>query len=288
MNLVFLLSFACGTGLKVQDTSTQSVETDSDSSNNGQSSNESSFTISTNIVGNGMIAPVVYNEIPQGETRQFTITPSGGYEISAVTGTCGGTLENATYTTAPIVEDCSVEAQFSQIVAELVPYCENIPPELIDIVDCDPSINLDDWSVGASFPVNGLVIRRGKILSMPFTSNAVGLRGTIGVSTDMSPLSNSGFYWHGWFSTVPGGEEVESCNSAGECGRCSSMSHNPNPWGFEWNQIDPVGNWCHIGLIEQTMYLNMEIRCLQDVPSGCTLGEYYELDYYLKIRNTVQ
>ena len=187
MNFVFLFLFACGTGLKVQDTSTQGVETDSDSINNGQSTNESSFTISTNIVGNGMIAPVVYNEIPQGETRQFTITPSGGYEISAVTGTCGGTLENATYTTAPIVADCSVEAQFSQTVAELVPYCENIPPELIDIVDCDPSINLDDWSVGASFPVNGLVIRRGKILSMPFTSNAVGLRERLG-SQQICPL----------------------------------------------------------------------------------------------------
>ena len=60
-----------------------------------------------------------------------------------------------------------------------------------------------------------------------------------------------------------------------------------NPWNFEWNQVDPVGNWCHIGLIEQTMYLNMEIRCLQDVPSGCTLGEFYDSDYYLKIRNTL-
>ena len=257
MNIMYVFSLvACDIGIKVQDTSDAETELVPDTDE--QSPNETTYTISTNIVGNGVIAPVLYQDVGQGETRQFTVMASEGYEITAVTGTCGGTLDNATYTTAPIVADCSVEAQFSQTVAELVPYCENIPPDLVNIVDCDPSVHLDDWSVGASFPVNGLVIRRGKILSMPFTSNAVGLRGTIGVSTNMSPLSNSGFYWHGWFSTVPGGEEVESCNSAGECGRCSSMSHNPNPWGFEWNQIDPVGNWCHSGLIEQTMYLNMK------------------------------
>ena len=96
----------------------------------------------------------------RGETRQFTVMASEGYEIFAVTGTCGGTLDNATYTTAPIVADCSVEAQFSQTVADLVPYCENISLDLVNTVACDPSVILDDWSVEAGFPMNGLVIRR--------------------------------------------------------------------------------------------------------------------------------
>ena len=232
MRMMFvLLMLGCNIGVKVQDTSIEETEsdTDSNSNGNGQSPNETTYTISTNIVGNGVIAPVLYQDVGQGETRQFTVMASEGYEITAVTGTCGGTLDNATYTTAPIIADCVVDVQFSEMVSELVPYCENIPPDLVNIVDCDPSVHLDDWSVGASFPVNGLVIRRGKILSMPFTSNAVGLRGTVGVSTNMSPLV---ILFIGMGGFQPYQEEVESCNSAGESGRCSSMSHNPNPWGF--------------------------------------------------------
>ena len=288
MRMMFVLSlFGCNIGVEVEDTSIEEMEsnTDSSSDDNEQSINETTFTITTNIVGDGVISPVVYQDVQQGETRQFTIMASEGYEIAVVTGTCGGTFENATYTTVPIVADCSVEVLFSESAAELVPYCENIPPELVNTVDCDPATHLDDWSVGAGFPMHGLVIRTDKILSIPFTSNAIDLTGTIRVKTNMSPLSNSGFYWHGWFSLVPGGEEVESCNSAGECGQCSTRSHSPNPYFFSWNQVDPVGNWCHLGRIERTMYLNMEIRCLEDVPSGCTLGDFYDVDYYLSVRN---
>ena len=40
----------------------------------------------------------------------------------------------------------------------LVPYCENIPPELVNTVVCDPSFHLDDWSVGAGYNTNDIRI----------------------------------------------------------------------------------------------------------------------------------
>ena len=283
MRMMFVLSMlGCNFGVKVQDTFVEETETDTDSNSNSneQSPNETSFTISTNIVGNGVISPVVYQDVGQGETRQFTLMASEGFEISAVTGTCGGTLDNATYTTAPIVADCSVEAQFSQTVAELVPYCENIPPDLVNTVVCDPSFHLDDWSVGAGYNINDIRIPQGKILAIPFTSNAVGLEGTVTITNNMPGLTSSGFRWRGWFSLVPGGEEIESCNPNGDCGRCSSYSPNPNPRSFQWDQIAPGGWGCHLGTTVQTMYLNMEVRCYEFLSSACTPGEFYNSEYY--------
>ena len=75
-----LLMLGCNIGVKVQDTSIEETEsdTDSNSNGNGQSPNETTYTISTNIVGNGVIAPVLYQDVGQGETRQFTVMASEG------------------------------------------------------------------------------------------------------------------------------------------------------------------------------------------------------------------
>ena len=83
------------------------------------------------------------------------------------------------------------------------------------------------------------------------------------------------------------GEEIESCNSNGDCGRCSTYSPNPNPWSFRWDQVAPGGYGCHLGTTVQTMYLNMEVRCYESSSSVCTPefdSEYYNGDYYLGYR----
>ena len=85
----------------------------------------------------------------------------------------------------------------------LVPYCENIPPDLVNTVVCDPSFHLDDWSVGAGYNTNDVRIPQGKILAIPFTSTAVGLDGTVTI-TNNTGLVATGFRWRGWFSLVPG------------------------------------------------------------------------------------
>jgi len=285
---MYVLSmFACSIGVKVQDTSAEETAVDSDSSSNGQETNESTYTITTNIVGNGVISPMIYQEVEHGDTRQFTVMASEGYEIAAVTGTCGGTFGNDTYTTAPIVADCSVEGLFSEVVSGLVPYCENIPPDLVNTVVCDPSFHLDDWSIGAGYNTNDVRIPQGKILAIPFTSNAIGLAGSVGITNNMPGLVASGFRWRGWFSLVPGGEEIESCNSNGDCGRCSNYSPNPNPWSFLWDQQVPGGWGCHLGTTVQTMYVNMEVRCYEASSSLCTPGDFYDGDYYVGAWNRI-
>ena len=45
-------------------------------------------------------------------TTSITVAPSSGYLIDTVSG-CGGTLVNTTYTTGPIIENCSVVATFA-------------------------------------------------------------------------------------------------------------------------------------------------------------------------------
>jgi hypothetical protein len=50
--------------------------------------------------------------VASGATRTFTINPLFGYKLSSVGGTCGGTLKGYTYTTNPIISDCTVTAVF--------------------------------------------------------------------------------------------------------------------------------------------------------------------------------
>jgi hypothetical protein len=59
----------------------------------------------------GSIAPDTPQAVASGQTAAFTVTPDTGY-AGAVGGTCGGSLEGTTYTTAPVTADCSVEATF--------------------------------------------------------------------------------------------------------------------------------------------------------------------------------
>ncbi|QBB71425.1 hypothetical protein ELE36_14260 [Pseudolysobacter antarcticus] len=76
-----------------------------------------SFAAVTHIVmpsadAHGSISPNMAQNIDHGSTTMFTIMPDTGYSAS-VSGTCGGTLVDATYTTNAITTDCSVVASFT-------------------------------------------------------------------------------------------------------------------------------------------------------------------------------
>jgi hypothetical protein len=74
------------------------------------------FTITPSASVNGSITPATAIVVNSGATSTFTVTPSLGY-AATVGGTCGGTLVGNTYTTNPIVANCSVIATFTLNVA---------------------------------------------------------------------------------------------------------------------------------------------------------------------------
>lgn len=63
--------------------------------------------------GNGTIAPSTPQTVNDGATSIFTLTPSAGYHIAGVAGTCGGSLAGSVYTTNAVTGDCTVIASFA-------------------------------------------------------------------------------------------------------------------------------------------------------------------------------
>jgi hypothetical protein len=66
----------------------------------------------------GTITPSSPQNIPEDASGVFTVAAEPGYRAS-VGGTCHGTLDGTTYTTAPIVADCTVEATFTLITFDV-------------------------------------------------------------------------------------------------------------------------------------------------------------------------
>uniref|UniRef100_UPI0040575F03 InlB B-repeat-containing protein n=1 Tax=Candidatus Electronema sp. TaxID=2698783 RepID=UPI0040575F03 len=57
--------------------------------------------------------------VEHGNTASFEVTPSTGYVIDKVEG-CDGSLNGSTYTTGPIIRNCSVTAMFKRLPKHLV------------------------------------------------------------------------------------------------------------------------------------------------------------------------
>ncbi|MBS0515925.1 MAG: DUF642 domain-containing protein [Proteobacteria bacterium] len=70
------------------------------------------YTVLTTVGANGQISPSGPIQATPGSTLSFTLSPDAGFNPLEI-GTCGGTLAGTTYTTAPIVADCTVGANFS-------------------------------------------------------------------------------------------------------------------------------------------------------------------------------
>jgi YD repeat-containing protein len=72
----------------------------------------STFTVTPITGAHGAISPDSLQTLAYNSTASFTLTPDAGYNIAAVTG-CGGMLSVSTYTTGPIMDDCTVQAIFA-------------------------------------------------------------------------------------------------------------------------------------------------------------------------------
>lgn len=72
------------------------------------------FTVSPSVTeGGGSISPDMPQVVMEGTTASFSLTPATGYVIGSVGGSCGGSLVGEVFTTAPVAEDCTVEADFA-------------------------------------------------------------------------------------------------------------------------------------------------------------------------------
>src|SRR6185503_12872243 len=63
--------------------------------------------------GSGAITPSTPQLVASGSTPAFNLSPNTGNHIVDVTGDCGGNLVGSTFTTSPVVANCSVLANFA-------------------------------------------------------------------------------------------------------------------------------------------------------------------------------
>ncbi|ERP90120.1 hypothetical protein Q670_14575 [Alcanivorax sp. P2S70] len=83
-----------------------------------------SYTVTAQVTGNGT-ASQSSATVEHGSSASFTLTPDEGHQIGAVGGTCGGSLEGSTYTTAGITGNCSVAVTFDPLQYQVTTIAAN-------------------------------------------------------------------------------------------------------------------------------------------------------------------
>jgi hypothetical protein len=81
-----------------------------------QTQGEQTYTVTpsvSNSGGGGAISPSAPVSVKPGSTVTFTLTPSSGYSLSSIGGSCNGTLSGAIYTVQTAATDCTVVAIFT-------------------------------------------------------------------------------------------------------------------------------------------------------------------------------
>ena len=72
-------------------------------------------TVTPSALTGGSISPDTEQTVASGETTDFVLTADTGYVIDEVTGTCPGSLAGDAFSAGPIVEDCTVIANFTAV-----------------------------------------------------------------------------------------------------------------------------------------------------------------------------
>jgi len=72
------------------------------------------YTVTPSAGAHGTISPSTAQTVNEGSTPIFNLTPDTGYHVDTVTGTCGGNLSGSSFTTNPVMADCTVVASFAQ------------------------------------------------------------------------------------------------------------------------------------------------------------------------------
>ncbi|HEX7914765.1 InlB B-repeat-containing protein [Rudaea sp.] len=71
------------------------------------------YTVTPSAGTGGAISPSTPQTVNSGATATFTVTPTSGYQLASVSGTCGGALSGNTYITNAVTANCTVIAAFS-------------------------------------------------------------------------------------------------------------------------------------------------------------------------------
>ena len=77
--------------------------------------NTTAITVTPSAQTGGTISPDTDQSVAPGGTSDFILSADSGYLIDGVTGTCPGSLSEDTFTAGPVVEDCTVIANFAAI-----------------------------------------------------------------------------------------------------------------------------------------------------------------------------
>ncbi len=113
------------------------------------------FTVAPSSSGNGTISPNTPQSVTVGTTATFVLAPNLRYHIRDVTGSCpAGTLNGTSYTTGPIIANCTVVANFEinpphhLVVGTVsnVPQGDRLGAVSVSIVDVDGRVVVEDSS----------------------------------------------------------------------------------------------------------------------------------------------
>jgi len=246
-----------------------------------------SYTVTASAGAGGTISPSGAVTVSSGATQAFEISPSSGYQINDVTGTCPtGSLVGSTYTTGAVTADCTVVANFSPLT-DSTSYCSNIPTALQDTVICSPNAsglfgspggNMDNWSQYTGYIAEAQIPAR-KIVAYPFTANAAGQTGRIEFTTNSGRVRDN-MTFKAWFSETPGGAVLDTA------GGCSKTVVEPNPLYLGWQQNNGDSSLftCGLGAAERTLYMNVELAC-HIASFDCGFSDRYPYTYYVEIAN---
>ena len=95
------------------------------------------YTVNSSVLGgNGTIDPVDNQTVDYGATPAFSLDSATGYQVGAVTGSCGGSLVNTTFTTSPVTSNCTVVANFALKVPPVISEGDTITVTMSE--DADP------------------------------------------------------------------------------------------------------------------------------------------------------
>lgn len=223
----------------------------------GPSSNDgcplATYTVTPSISrGQGTISPATAQQITEGATATFTLSPDTDYEVDNVTSTCGGSLNTAEtqFTTGSITKDCTVVVAFGSTVATPTGYCDTD----VGGVSCLTSRTMDVWGKRPAYPQAENFIPIGKILSYPFTygdGNAA-VKGDVDVNSNQPNLLG-GQMVRAWFSEKAGGPLLNN-NVACEA------QYSTGIFSLGWD--DTSSTVCELGTDEAVYHLNFEVRCL--------------------------
>lgn len=127
---------------------------------------QTQYTVSAQVIGEGGTVTPDSQQVVQGSTASFTVTPVSGYERGSVGGDCPTTPWNGdTYTTGPISSECSVSFRFVPIPrlvtatagpnGSVSPDSQEIPHGTAGQFSVIPANGYTHGSVGGSCPKGG-------------------------------------------------------------------------------------------------------------------------------------